>query len=810
MPKRKLDLKSAISLAQAQLGMSANAAEVFVRRYVRRGEENTFAEEPEDTFTRIAGAIADVEKNYHGDVGKAKKEFHDLLTDFLFVPNSPTWTGAGTPLGQLAACFVLPIKDDLGRDPAGIFSTLKVAALIQQTGGGNGFAFSDLRPRGDRVSRSGGKSSGPVGFLEAYDAAFGVIAQGGVRRGANMAVLNVSHPDIKLFIHCKENEGKVSNFNISVAATDAFMKAAKVGKKFKLINPRTGKVGGEVNARDLFDEIVTSAHHNGEPGILFIDAANRDNPVPHLYELKATNPCGEQYLGDYENCCLGSINLAKHVTSDRKMDWKKLEETIRTSTRFLDNVVDANAYVPEVPQLKEAALNVRRIGLGIMGLADAMYLLGVSYGESDGVELAAQLMEFIRYHSMVTSIELAKERGPFLAIKGSLYDPGKLKWQSPKPLHPYKRNFGRPKLVWGEVTKGLKKYGIRNGAQTTVAPTGTISTVAGVEGYGCEPTFALSYVRRLYQAAGEDGGNRELTYTSPIFDEELEKAGLSHSERDSVYERVRKTGTVQDIKEVPAKIRRIFVVSADIKPRQHIEMQAALQRFVDNSISKTCNFPANATVEDVKEAYLTAWKLGCKGLTVYVTGTRKEVVLETAETKQKREGGEMELTIKPRPARTTGATYRIGTPVGSAFVTINENGNNNPLEMFLNVGKAGSDIAADAEALGRLSSLVLRVDPKMAPRERVAAIIDQLSGIGGSRAVGFGAQRVRSLADGLAKVLQEYLGLKAEEARQEEIQPPLPVGKLEKVGDLCPMCGQATLVNEEGCQKCYSCGHSEC
>ena len=810
MPKNKLDLKSAISLAQKQLNMPANAAEVFVRRYVRRAGSDSFAEEPRETFDRVAGAIAAVEKEYGGNVSAVQKKFHTLLADFLFVPNSPTWTGAGTPLGQLAACFVLPIKDDLGRDPAGIFSTLRVAALIQQTGGGNGFAFSDLRPRGATVSRSGGRSSGPVGFLEAYDAAFGVIAQGGVRRGANMAVLNVSHPDVKLFIHCKEKEGKVSNFNISVAATDAFMKAVKTGKKFKLVNPRDGKVSSEVNARELFDEIVTSAHHNGEPGILFIDAANRENPVPHLYELKATNPCGEQFLGDYENCCLGSINLAKHVTEDHKLDWEMLEETVRTSTRFLDNVVDANAYVPQIPELKEAAMNVRRIGLGIMGLADTMYLLGVSYGEADGVELAAQIMEFIRYHSMLTSIDLARERGPFLAIKGSIYDPKKLKWQPPKPLHPFKKNFGRPKLDWKNVLNGLKKHGIRNGAQTTVAPTGTISTVAGVEGYGCEPVFALSYVRRLYQAAGEDGGNRELAYTSPIFDEELEKAGLSHSERDAIYERVRKTGTVQDIKEVPAKIRRVFVVSADIKPRQHIEMQAALQKFVDNSISKTCNFPANASVADVKEAYLTAWKLGCKGLTVYVTGTRKEVVLETAETKEKRERGEGEATIKPRPARTTGSTYRIGTPVGSAFVTINENGNNNPLEMFVNVGKAGSDIAADAEALGRLSSLVLRVDPQMAPRQRVEAIIDQLTGIGGSRAVGFGAQRVRSLADGLSKVLQEYLGLKAVQEKQEEIQPPLPVGKLEKVGDMCPMCGQATLVNEEGCQKCYSCGHSEC
>ncbi|KRT67559.1 MAG: ribonucleotide reductase, ribonucleoside-diphosphate reductase alpha chain [candidate division WWE3 bacterium CSP1-7] len=808
MPSQEsLDLKSAISLAQRDFGMSENAAEVFVRRYVRKGEDGNPIETPRQTFERVASGIAVPEKKFGNDPRKVSKVFFKLLADFLFVPNSPTWTGAGTPLGQLAACFVLPIKDDLGRESGGIFSTLRVAALIQQTGGGNGFSFSSLRPRGDFVKRSGGRSTGPVGFLKAYDSSFGVIAQGGVRRGANMAVLKVSHPDVRLFIHCKEKEGDISNFNISVGATDEFMRAVDDDGKFELINPHGDKVWQEVDAPELFNEIITAAHHNGEPGILFLDTANRDNPVPHLYELEATNPCGEQWLGPYENCCLGSINLARHLTPRGKIDWEKLAETIRLSTIFLDDVVEANAYVPEVPELREAALAVRRIGLGIMGLADAMYALGVSYGGEDGLELAAQIMEFVRYHAMRTSIELARERKPFLAIKGSIYDPKKLVWQPPSPLYPYERDFGRPKIDWQTVVAGIKKYGIRNGAQTTVAPTGTISTVAGAEGYGCEPVFALSYVRKLFQAAGEDQGKRELSYTSPMFDQVLEKSGLDHTHRDSVYEEVRRKGTVQGIKKVPEEIRRVFVVSQDITPEQHIKMQAVLQRFVDNSISKTCNFPPNATVEDVRKAYLEAWKLGCKGLTVYVTGTRKEVVLETEETKQKREG---ELAVKPRPARTVGSTYRVDTPVGSAFVTVNENGNSNPLEVFVNVGKAGSDIAADAEAIGRLSSLVLRIDPTMSPKERVAAIIDQLTGIGGSRAVGFGAQKVRSLADGIAKILKEYLGWKKEEEKIEEIQPQLPVGKLQKVGDICPTCGQATLVNEEGCRKCYSCGYSEC
>src|SRR3989304_3403259 len=591
-----------------------------------------------------------------------------------------------------------------------------------------------------------------------------------------MAVLKVSHPDLRLFIHCKEKEGDISNFNISVGATDEFMRAVDDDGKFELINPHGDKVWQEVDAPELFNEIITAAHHNGEPGILFLDTANRDNPVPHLYELEATNPCGEQWLGPYENCCLGSINLARHLTPRGKIDWEKLAETIRLSTIFLDDVVEANAYVPEVPELRGAAL-------------------------------AAQIMEFVRYHAMRTSIERARERKPFLAIKGSIYDPKKLVWQPPSPLYPYERDFGRPKIDWQTVVAGIKKYGIRNGAQTTVAPTGTISTVAGAEGYGCEPVFALSYVRKLFQAAGEDQGKRELSYTSPMFDQVLEKSGLDHTHRENVYEEVRRKGTVQGIKKVPEEIRRVFVVSQEITPDQHIKMQAVLQRFVDNSISKTCNFPPNATVADVRKAYLEAWKLGCKGLTVYVTGTRKEVVLETEETKQKREG---EVAVKPRPARTVGSTYRVDTPVGSAFVTVNENGNSNPLEVFVNVGKAGSGMVADAEAIGRLSSLVLRIDPTMSPKERVAAIIDQLTGIGGSRAVGFGAQKVRSLADGIAKILKEYLGWKKEEAEIQEIQPQLPVGKLQKVGDICPTCGQATLVNEEGCRKCYSCGYSEC
>ncbi len=633
-----LTFGSVVAQAKKELKMSDNAAEVFVRRYVRKGDNGAPSEAPGDTLRRVAQAVSIADKAYGQPVKKSEKIFHKLLTSFGFIPNSPTWTGAGTPLKQLAACFVLPIEDDLGRHPEGIFPTLRNAILIQQTGGGIGFSFSRLRPRGDFVSRSGGRSTGPIGFLRSYDTAIGVIAQGGVRRGASMAVLRVDHPDVRAFIHCKEREGEISNFNISVAVTDKFMEVVEKGGKFPLINPKDKKVWAEVDARDLFGEMVTAAHQNGEPGILFIDRANRTNPVPHLYEFEATNPCGEQWLGPYENCCLGHINLARHLTKNGKIDWKKLAQTTRLATFFLDNVVDANGYVPEIPQLKKAAQKVRRIGLGIMGLADVMYVLGVRYGDEDGLELASQLMEFIYHHTMLASIERARERKPFPALRGSIYDPKDFQWEPPRPLYPYKRDFNRPKINWKRVVDGIKKHGIRNGSQMTIAPTGTTSTVAGCEGYGCEPVFALSYMRRLYQTAGEQE-KRELRYHSPLFERALIRAGLDGKKREKIYAAVRKKGSVQGIKQVPAEIRRVFVVSQDVTPQEHIATQAALQRFVDNSISKTCNFPAKATVNDVKNAYFDAWRLGCKGLTVYIAGTREEIVLPGNRRDKKSAGG---------------------------------------------------------------------------------------------------------------------------------------------------------------------------
>jgi len=479
--------------------------------------------------------------------------------------------------------------------------------------------------------------------------------------------------------------------------------------------------------------------------------------------------------------------------------------------------------VPAVPQLKEAAYRARRIGLGIMGLGDMMYHLGIRYGSPEGQEFSAQIMEFVRYHCMKTSISLAKERGPFLAIEGSIYDLKNLKWTPPKPLEPYTRDWGRLAIKWNEIVEGIKQHGIRNAAQTTVAPTGTIATVAGCEAYGCEPVFALAYLRHVIDAeAGGADGRTTLTYGSPLFEQALIRAGVDEQTRQRIYADVLYTGTCQNVEGVPESVRHTFVVSADITPEEHVRMQAALQVFVDNSLSKTVNFPAHATEEDVATAYMLAWELGCKGITVYVTGSRDKVVLETKQTKSAKEKPaeaapvvEAHVTKKPRPRKLAGSTFKVGTPLGTAFITINENGDGQPFEVFLNVGKAGSDTAAVAEALGRLISLVLRLPSPMNSTERLQNVIEQLAGIGGGRPMGFGTQRVRSLPDGVAQALIEYLGQapaslndNGDDNGRVEVQSAqqLPL----KIGDLCPDCGEASVVNEEGCRKCYSCGYSEC
>ena len=852
--------------------LSENAYQVLSRRYIRHGEDGSLIETPEGMFWRVAYHIAKVEKGWGKDIKESAIQFYHLMASGKFYPNSPTFTGAGTPLGQLAACFVLPISDDMGKKSSGIFQTLRDAALVQQTGGGNGFSFSGLRPKGSLVNSSAGQATGPVGFLHVYDDAFGEIAQGGTRRGANMAVLRVDHPDIEQFIECKTNENHITNFNISVGITDAFMQAIENDENWDLHFPdvthpkyhdfegsfeQAEELGipmvvyNQVRARGLFQKIVRQARHNGEPGILFLDTANRFNPVPQLYRLEATNPCGEQWLGPYENCCLGSINLSKFFSPQKKVDWNSLQTAIETSTRFLDDVIDANQYIPAVPRLKENAMRARRIGLGIMGLADLMFNVGIRYGSSEGQEFASQVIEFIRFHVMHTSIEMARERGTFPAITQSIYNPKNINWQPPQPIVPYDHDWERPTLRWEDILDGIRQYGIRNAAQTTIAPTGTIGTVAGCEGYGCEPVFALAYVRHM----NDNGKDVQLIYASPLFDQALIDIGIPEENRKVIIEQVMREGSCQSINNLSENVRAVFVVSQDISAEEHVRMQAAMQAFVDNSISKTINFPAGAIEEDISKAYLLAWKLGCKGITVYLTGSREKEVLETMATIDQKQTNELVTPLepvsqqtwlqesdlqprmwteakKPRPRYLPGLTYGIETPVGKTFITINENGNQKPFEVFINTAKAGSDVAADSEAIGRLISLLLRISSPIEPSQRLQEVWRQMNGLGGGRPLGFGPNRVRSLPDGLAHVLAEYIENRAERhlGDVEPIQSnhfferfeshtgvsnssewELKLNpELRKIGDICPECGQAAVINQEGCRKCYACGYSEC
>lgn len=642
--------------------LNPHAAEIMVNRYSLRDDSGVAVEGPSEIFLRTARILAEAENNYRNGLSvlQAKERFFEMMYELRFVPNGRTMANAGTKFGQLANCFVLPVEDDLGKSGDSIFSVLRKAILTLQTGGGVGFSFGNIRPKGAKIGAGKGKATGAVSFIKVYDTAFWVIGQGGGRRSAAMAVLPVWHPDIYDFVRSKAEEGVISNFNVSVGITDEFMEAVKKGRSFVLRNPIDGSEWKRVPAKELFSEIAEYAHHNGEPGVLFLDAANRSNPVPHMYDIKATNPCGEQFLGPYENCCLGSVNLKQHVkkipvqpSSSRSpksaeddkvglksvqalskvgyvVDWDKLKETVSLSVRFLDNVVDVNKYVPSVPELEEAAHKVRRIGLSIMGMSDMMYMVGVRYGSKEGQDFASQIMEFIRYHTMMASIELAKTRGAFPSIKGSIYDTENMKWERPKSLVRHKKDFKRPKLDWVKVINLVKKYGIRNGAQNTVAPTGSIATISGLEGYGCEPVFALSYTRNTREGAEKNGKEwREIYYKSNLFDQALKNAGKKKKEREKIFEKIRENGgSCQGVKEVPKVIRDVYVVSSDLSVEEHVRTQAVLQRFVDNSISKTVNFPSSATVEDVKKAYLLGWELGLKGMTVYVEGSREQVVLE--------------------------------------------------------------------------------------------------------------------------------------------------------------------------------------
>lgn len=823
---------------------SENALKVIKEKYLRKNPlTGEIIESIPEMFQRIADSVAqgrfdNIDEKNMAKIDKRRygQEYYDILFQNFFVPNSPTFTGAGTPLGQLAACFVLPIADDLGRRDDSIFSTLRNGALIQQTGGGNGFSFSDLREKDSKIMTSGGKSSGPITFLKIYNESYGGVAQGGTRRGANMAVLRVDHPDIYEFVQCKQVEGDIANFNISINLSDKFMHAVKTDANFDLISRFDGSVKKTVRARHLFDHIIEYAHRNGEPGVLFGDTANKTNPMAHMYTLEATNPCGEQWLGPYENCCLGSINLARmYDPKTKNVDWGRLAQVTKLSTRFLDDVVDANRYVPEIPMLKRAALDSRRIGLGIMGLADLLYQLGIRYGSDEGIAFGAYIMEFIQYISMLESVFIAIDHGWFKEFEGSSFDLEnrhvKNPWQIPVPMEEYPTSFAerfkRPHLNWSDLKKSIRDNGIRNSTNTTIAPTGTIATISDVEGYGCEPNFSLAYIRNYIN---NNGVTEQLTYVSPLFNKALVECGLFSNEQiQDIVNHTIEQGTCQNIDIIPQSIKNVFVVSGDITPEQHVRTQAALQRFVSNSISKTCNLPETATRDDVGKIYMMAWELGCKGLTVYIKNSREKVVLE-----QKKKTVKPSKSIrKQRPNILPGTTMNLATPMGTLNTTIGFH-DDVPFELFAILGKNTSDIQGYLEGFGRLISMILQLEDNTSVHDRIKEIIRQLEGIGGKRTRGLGPNQVSSGPDAIARSMIEILMdrypddyqlftgdssssvMKINQLRKslsesnEDIPPPL-VEKTKIVSDIfCPECHNHSIIMKGGCSKCTECTFFEC
>jgi ribonucleoside-diphosphate reductase alpha chain len=742
---------------------------VMKERYLARDAQGR-QEAPEDMCWRVATAVAAAEELWgrsSEEIEAIAEEFYQVMVENLFLPNSPTLMNAGTDNGLgYSACFVLPVDDSI----EGIFEAIKHAALIHKSGGGTGFAFSRLRPQGSQVRTTAGVASGPVSFMRVFDAATEQVKQGGRRRGANMGMLRIDHPDILEFINSKL-QGGIANFNISVAATDRFMEALAKNQSYELIDPRTKQVTGSLLAPQVFEQIIQAAWQTGDPGMVFIDRINasRANPIPDLEQIEATNPCGEQPLGPNDACNLGSINLIRfahpgdftHANGhgyEERLDWAELERVVRLAVRFLDDVIEVNPY--PLPAIDAEVKRNRRIGLGVMGWADLLLELGVPYDSEAALALADRLMGFIERVGHDESARLATEREPFPRWSQSIY-------RHEKPL--------------------------RNSTVTTIAPTGTISIIGGCSS-GIEPLFAVAFSHIV--------GDRHLTFANPQF-ERLAKARGFYSE--ALMRKVAAQGTVQGLSEVPADVQQVFVTAHQIAPEWHVRMQAAFQRHLDNGCSKTINLPHAASVDDVGKAYLLAYELGCLGITVFRDGSKSDQVLHVGTAGKATPAPEPERqVVKPRPRKVQGVTYRVATPLGTAFITVNINGNEEPFEVFANVGKAGSDTASVSEAMGRLISLILRLPSPLTPTERLREVAGQLKGIGGGRHLGYGRARIRSLPDAIAQVLAEHLGI----AEVEETASPQPMP--ESVGDLCPECGQASLVFEEGCQKCYSCGYTEC
>lgn len=593
---------------QEQINLSENAIKVLEKRYLKRDTQGNCIEKPTDMFRRVANTVAKGDLKYGAtkdDVKKLSDRFYDAITNCQFMPNSPTLMNAGRELGQLAACFVLPIEDSL----EGIFETIKNTALIHQSGGGTGFSFSRLRPKNDVVHSTMGISSGPVSFMEVFNAATEAVKQGGTRRGANMGILRVDHPDILEFIDCKADNNKLNNFNISVAITDKFMEAYFNNEDYDLVNPHTKKTTGKLNAKFVFDKIVDSAWRNGEPGIVFIDTMNYDNPTPQIGAIESTNPCGEVPLLPYEACNLGSINLNKMIKENNdgtcSVDWDLLAKTTRTAIRFLDNIITINKY--PLPQIAEMVNNNRKIGLGIMGWADMLMKIGISYASEQGTKLASQIIEFIDYESKCESIELSKERGRFANFKGSIYDSEHYLYNKYKDKSAGKISDEQ----WKELDNKIKKFGIRNATTTCIAPTGTISMIAGASG-GIEPLFGLVFSRLILD-------NTEMLEINPIFKNYMIKHNLYSEE---LMKKIAIDGSIAHINNIPENVKKIFVTAHDVTPYWHVKMQAAFQLHTDNAVSKTVNFVESATRDDIKETYILAYKSHLKGITVYRNNSR--------------------------------------------------------------------------------------------------------------------------------------------------------------------------------------------
>jgi len=700
--------------------------------------------------------------------------FYAMMLRLDFLPNSPTLMNAGRELQQLSACFVLPVEDSM----ESIFEAVKNTALIHKSGGGTGFSFSRLRPHADVVRSTKGISSGPISFMTVFDAATETIKQGGTRRGANMGILRVDHPDILDFITCKSQTNRLNNFNISVALTEEFMKAVESGEEYSLVNPHTREVTGRLASREVFERIVDASWRNGEPGMIFIDRINRDNPTPRIGAIESTNPCGEQPLLPYESCNLGSINLANMIATGEgspRIDYDKLKTTVHTAVRFLDDVIDMNNY--PLAEIRHMTMGNRKIGLGVMGFADMLIGLGIPYDSDEALAVAQELMSFVQEESGNASCNLARERGPFPNYDVSVFP----------------ERGGAPR---------------RNATTTTIAPTGTISIIANVSS-GIEPVFALSYIRNVMD-------NDHLVEAHPLFDAEMRRRGLYSVERMT---EISKVGTLRHIEGIPEDVARVFVTAHDISPEAHLRMQAAFQKYTDNAVSKTVNFPTDATRDDIRKVFVLAYRLGCKGVTVYRDKSRDEQVLNIggvnakagAEVPAAAPGPEPFVTPRPRPDTLIGVTKEIKTSCGKLYVTINRD-EKGIFEVFNQMGKAGGCAASQSEAIGRLASLALRsgVQPGM--------IIKQLKGISCHLpSWGGNGGKILSCADAVSKAIEWYLenfeamfpGFPKPVAEAAAKKSSLPPGEEEIARGACPDCG-SQVERQEGCLKCRSCGFSEC